>query len=1055
MMRAASVLLGLLLAGSLYAGVRSAMTQNGERPKDKFAEIGAWQQSDYHDRRLVPIEPPKLSEHVLPLDAAGIASAFQPGAKMTTAEQLREELKRQRDLHAPYLQDLSPALEDSRIRIGLKAFDWRVETEADRADFAGVTLAGKGEWQRVNIPHYGLPMGRAATYYRTEFDVTPAMMEKGAVFVHFKGVDYKAQVFVNGALLGCHEGFFAPFEFECTPHVRVGKNVLTIRVLNDYVTSGNSGSDPKTGRLGAYLFGNKIAVVGPGWDDPQVGWHVCPPGMGIYQDVSIEARPRIFVHDIFVRPLLEEGKAEAWIELFGCDAKPQQVAIQLSLFGQNFPAAVFIGKTYAPKGTQIPGTEQNRQPMDLSVCPGVNRYKIPLVIPQVRLWEPETPWLYQLQVKMFNSKGKLLDTGKRQFGMRLVRMERVKEPKGRMYLNGRPIKLRGADIHGALVQRVLRKDWNGLIDDILLAKITRMNFIRLTQYIPPSEIYDYCDRLGLMLQTDMPLHYAIPRSQFCEAVRQAEEMERLIRSHPSAILVTYFNEPFNAANPFTLGEGQGQRNLVRPELTHLFEAADMVVHMANPDRVSKAVDGDFDPPGPGLPDNHCYTAWYNGQGVEMGALHKGYWQPVKPGWVYGCGEFGAEGLDPVELMRKYYPKPWLPQTADEERHWSPDKIPFAQTGTMHPNFFETPNTLAEWVARSQAHQAWATRLVAEAFRRDCRMHSFAIHLFIDTFPDGWMKAIVDCDRQPKPAWFVYRDVLTPLAVNLRTDRRAFFAGETMGLEAWVCNDRSDAPAGATLHYQLELDGKVLQAGSTAADVPAFDSAYRGTVRFEAPEVQRRAAVTVRLGLLDAGGKLLHDTSLVLDVFPRPNDLKLRRLFVIGPPDGKAAQLAKELGSQPVVAGPMEADDAILVDDLKAFAKVEKEVAEAVRKGARAVFLELPAGKHRIGQDEVVVAAEKTGAHFVSRATGHRLVEGFLPEDFKFWYNAKLNRPSPLLNAPTFEATGWEPILLSFKHMAAGWKPDGKGHWCVCQVALSGRTAGNPVAEIFARRLLAK
>jgi hypothetical protein len=55
--------------------------------------------------------------------------------------------------------------------------------------------------------------------------------------------------------------------------------------------------------------------------------------------------------------------------------------------------------------------------------------------------------------------------------------------------------------------------------------------------------------------------------------------------------------------------------------------------------------------------------------------------------------------------------------------------------------------------------------------------------------------------------------------------------------------------------------------------------------------------------------------------------------------------------------------------------------------------------------------------------------------------------------PAFKAVGWEPILLSFNALAAGWKADGKGHWCICQIELAGRTAGNAVATIFARRLL--
>jgi hypothetical protein len=463
-----------------------------------------------------------------------------------------------------------------------------------------------------------------------------------------------------------------------------------------------------------------------------------------------------------------------------------------------------------------------------------------------------------------------------------------------------------------------------------------------------------------------------------------------------------------------------------------------------------------------MPDNHCYPGWYNGHGIDLGMLHKGHWQRVKPGWVYGCGEFGAEGLDSVALMRKHYPQAWLPQTADEEKTWTPDKIPGAQTGQMHYNFFETPGTFSDWVEKGQAHQAWATRLMTEAFRRDRRMHSFAIHLFIDAFPASWMKAIVDYDRQPKPAWFAYREALTPLAVSLRTDRRAFFAGEPIGPEAWVCNDLHDAPAGAKLHYQLECDGRVLQAGSTAATIPPLDAAYQGTLPLRAPEVPSRAQVTVRLVLLDAGGKVLHDTTIEVDVFPRAK-AALRRLYVVGGPQGKAAQLAGDLGAQPVFEGVMQAGDAILIDDMQAFRKVESQVTDAVRAGARAVFLQLPQGKYPIGGSDVAVGSgdkgdvmmgvTAAGLHFVSRATGHRLVGGFRPEDFKFWYDAKLDHPSPLLRLPAFKASGWEPILLSFNDMAAGWKADGQGHWCICQIELAGRTTGNAVATIFARRLL--
>jgi hypothetical protein len=1013
------------------SAVQHAAAQDSQPNKDRFAEIGAIQ-SDYGNRDLVETPPPPLAERLLPIDDKASAAGFQPAARLTTAEQLREELQRQRTQHAPYLKDLTPALDDARLRLPLDSFDWRIETAEDRTDFAA-TLAGRGKWEQVKIPHYGPPMGRATTYCRTAFDVTPTMLEKGALFVSFKGVDYKAHVFVNGAFLGSHQGVFAPFEFECTPHVRAGKNVLLVKVENDFIMMGNNAEKGFMG--GEELPGDKVyAAVGPNWSEPEVGWHHCPPGMGIYQDVMIEARHRIHIHDIFVRPLPEDGKAEAWIEVFRCDYGPAKIAMELAVHGQNFSTAAVV-VTDAEVGKHLQPVQQ-----------GVNLFRIRLTIPGPRRWTPTTPWLYQIQVKLLDGQGKIVDAARRQFGLRTFRMEYVQEPKGRMYLNGQGIKLRGANTMGALQQCVMRKDWQQLTDDILLAKITHMNYMRLTQMPVQPEVYDYCDRLGLMVQTDLPMFGVARRSQFCEIVRQAGEMERLVRSHPSNILITYINEPFPGSF------GSPHLNVTREEMTRLFESADMVVRMANPDRMTKAVDGDYDPPGPGMPDNHCYCGWYNGHGVDLGALHKGHWQRVKPGWVFGCGEFGAEGLDPVALMRKHYPKSWLPQTADEEKQWTPSKIMGAQTGNMHYGFFETPRTLADWVERSQAHQAWVTRLMTDAFRRDRRMHSFAIHLFIDAFPSGWMKSIMDCERQPKPAWFAYREALTPLAVNLRTDRRACFAGERIDLEAWICNDLNEAPQNATLSYRIEWEGKTLQAGSTAAAVPILDAAYQGTLRFRAPVAKSRTVVTIRLGLLDAGGKLLHDTAATLDVFPR-DDAKLPRIYVVGDSSGKAAQLAGELGAKPVFEGPIEAADAILIDDMAAFATAQARIARAVREGARAVFLELPEGKHAIAGTEVAVGGTPTGLHFVSRATGHTLVEGFQPDDFKFWHDARANCPTPLLRASGFQAAGWEPILLTHNAMAAGRKADGLGHWCVCQIEFAGRIAGNPVAAIFTQRLL--
>ncbi|MCK5740011.1 glycoside hydrolase family 2, partial [bacterium] len=359
------------------------------------------------------------------------------------------------------------------------------------------------------------------------------------------------------------------------------ENTLLVKVENDFILMGSRTDDNETRFEGDKIY----AATGVGYDDPEVGWHHCPPGMGIYQDMFVEIREPLFIHDVFVRPNLTEQRAEAWVEVWNCDFHPQELALRFSLYGQNFEQTLFENLRLEPSFTAQDGDT----PTALNAEAGQNYFKLEFDLPDPHIWSPETPWLYQLQLTL-ETKGQDLDTATQQFGMRDFIQDEHSEPKGRFYLNGAEIRLRGANTMGHLQQCVFKKDWDQLIDDILLAKICNMNFLRLTQRPVQPEIYDYCDRLGLMTQTDLPLFAVLKRNQFCEAVRQAEEMERLVRPHACNIMVSYINEPF--AN----GWNKPHRHLIRDELENFFTAASLVIRQANPERVIKTVDGDYDPP---------------------------------------------------------------------------------------------------------------------------------------------------------------------------------------------------------------------------------------------------------------------------------------------------------------------------------------------------------------------------------------------------------------------------------------------------------------------------
>jgi len=176
--------------------------------------------------------------------------------------------------------------------------------------------------------------------------------------------------------------------------------------------------------------------------------------------------------------------------------------------------------------------------------------------------------------------------------------------------------------------------------------------------------------------------------------------------------------------------------------------------------------------------------------------------------------------------------------------------------------------MQEWIKASQSHQTWGVRTMTRAFRRQSnRIVSTAVHLLIDAWPSGWMKSLVDVDRHPKPAYFEYRDALTPLMVDIRTDRTRYYSGEKLAIEFWVCNDhRAEFPKGELVWEVRKGDERIFGQSATAY-VPSFGAAFQGYFHYQTPPVSRREKLTIRLGLKDPAGQLIHDTEMELEIFP--------------------------------------------------------------------------------------------------------------------------------------------------------------------------------------------
>ncbi|MEI7025583.1 glycoside hydrolase family 2 protein [Paenibacillus sp. y28] len=998
---------------------------------DPFAEI-AFREHPGNKEELREIPPAAFDKKYFisgsekAKDASGLSYEEQ-------LAQFHQALPLLREKYRPFMSNLTPAPALQRRRQELTTFQFRYQTPAD-AEFSQV-LEGGGEWETVTIPDFRGPTGddgKWTGFYRNEFSYDQVPSGK-RVYLTFKGVDYKATVYLNQKCLGSHEGFFAPFEFDVTAYLRE-HNTLVVEVHNDY---------PMMGVNGTKLDGDKMyAATGPGWDDPLTGWKHCPPGAGIYNRVYLEERPELFVQDVFVRPDIDDCSVEVWIDAVNTtDRLMENFELQLTVMSKNF-----ADSSVGPISFEVP-----------YAGPGMNYYRYKVEMPSFKLWEPERPYLYLARVEVIDG-GRKLDCWDRTFGMRKFHMDEQDEPKGRLYLNNEPVILRGANEMGHLQQCVMNDDFAQLIDDILIAKLGNLNFYRTTQRPVQEEIYDYFDMLGMMHQCDLPTFGFIRRSQFVEGVRQAAEMERLIRSHPSSVMVSLINEPSR-----TEKRRKGHRHLHRNELEAFFVAARQAIYVENPDRVVKNADGDYNPPTrEGLPDFHCYNLWYTNNGIGVGKMIKGYLPPLQQGWKVGCGEYGAEGLDNYELMMSRYPKAWLP--ADMNERWLPSRIVAAQTYGLHGDWFAEQETIQDWIKESQKHQCLATRLMTDAWRRRADVIvSTAIHLLIDAWPSGWMKALVGVDRIPKPAYFTYQACLAPVRVHLRSDRWKAYEGETLEIEAWLLNDSARAYEDCRIVATLRDDTRDYGSYEMACHLNTASSAYAGSIRFTVPPVENRSNLYMDACLVDEDGQVLNMERFTLEAFAKLSAAEQGQPVYF---DSESELLCSLLGlpGKAFTAGSL-ANKTLVAASHEAFDAHRDSILEAVQQGATGVLIlrNTDNTPWQIGSEEVRTVKLRE-LYTLSLQVDFARQNGLKPDDLAYLYNLTNDRIDALSNC-YLQGEGIEPLVFSYlaqgepngkrKLPLVGKKAYGKGEFVFICLPLTGRVGVNPGLDRLLHSILLK
>jgi len=361
-------------------------------------------------------------------------------------------------------------------------------------------------------------------WYRVEFEV-PAEAPKYAT-LRFEGVDYFAKVWLNGELLGEHEGYIEPFSFDVTKMLRRdGPNVLVVCV-----------SSPWDGHV-------RIA-------EGEAQYVHCERNLlkGTYEHADTFVQRDVNPVGIWrpVRVLFDDGVRSAEephvVATLSNDIAEAKVAVM-------WPVTVSEGKRAATLRLRVFSEESGlkvasaRAPAKLSA--GVNALTAEVTVTSPRLWstwERSGPSLYTAKLEVLSGDEVLLAESV-SFGIRNVDIRRTAE-ETTFLLNGRPMYLRGTSYFPDVY--VSKMDRGRYERDLQAMVRAGMNAVRVHVHTENRAFYEICDRLGLVVFQDFDWNWTTPvvgDPAFVErAVTGLKAMMRFLRNHPSVACWLTMNE---------------------------------------------------------------------------------------------------------------------------------------------------------------------------------------------------------------------------------------------------------------------------------------------------------------------------------------------------------------------------------------------------------------------------------------------------------------------------------------------------------------------------------
>lgn len=419
-------------------------------------------------------------------------------------------------------------------------------------------------------------------WFKKSFDYD--LKENRRLFVHFGAVNYIAEVYLNGTKLGVHEGGFTPFSFEISKIVKPKDNFLVVKVDNKRQKDG-------------------VPTINTDW------WNYG----GITRDVLLIEEPLIIIQNYNLQ--LYKGAKEKISGFVKLEGKIINEPITISIPELKFEKNLL--------------TDSN------------GKVEFDFSTPNLELWSPENPKLYQIFIKT------KFQTLKDEIGFRTIETRG-----GEILLNGKPVFLRGISIHeesGRGGRGYSRGDAARLLN---WAKDLGCNFVRLAHYPHNENMVKLADEMGLLVWEEIPVYWTIDFTSEVVLNKSKQQLSEVITrdSNRASVII------WSMANETPISETRNKfiKNLVdytkSIDSSRLISAA--LMHRAEngleilDDPISESLD---------IMAFNQYLGWYGG---NLADAEKKKWsipfnKPVIVSEFGGDAKFGLRGAKDERWTEEY------------------------------------------------------------------------------------------------------------------------------------------------------------------------------------------------------------------------------------------------------------------------------------------------------------------------------------------------------------------------------------------------------------------